>query len=128
MQLRAAQATRLLHEPRQQSTRVAAPARLRECAQIVDIQVMTPGEAVAHAKARDGHRLLARSDEAAHEPVAGGAQHPVHVAGEHALIGEVRAQRAHRTVAEVRLACVDLAQLARGGVRARALRGHAEHA
>jgi hypothetical protein len=46
----------LLVQPRQQCARVSLLARRREGGQVVDVEVVTPGEVVPNSEAGHGHR------------------------------------------------------------------------
>ena len=70
MELRAAGLPRLLLEPGEQAVRVALPAVRRGGDEVVDVEVLAPGEELVDAEAGDGGGLLVAVVEDADEPVA----------------------------------------------------------
>jgi hypothetical protein len=94
---------------------VAAPARLGRGAEVVDVQVATPGQAVGDAKAGHGRRLGTMGLERAHQPVALGPLHLVDRSHERLGALERRAQGRQGGIRRGRLALHDLPDHAGGG-------------
>jgi hypothetical protein len=79
--------------------------------EIVDVEVVAPGEIVPGAKAGHCHSLFVVGEEGADQPVARGAQNAVDMLGELPLIPVDGSQRAHRMMGELGLARRQLTDL-----------------
>src|SRR6476659_5259117 len=93
--LPAAESLGLLEQPVEQLAPVSAAADPRQGREIVDVEVVAPGEAVAGAEAGYGTGAGPALLEEPDQPVTLGAKRPVDQADEGLLVGEIGAQRLH---------------------------------
>src|ERR1700736_3187559 len=98
MKLAALEPPRLGQQPLEERSTVALAPSVGAGAEVVDVQVATPREAVSHAEPGDGHRLLLLRHERADQPVTGRTKHAIHVLGEPASVLLRGAQSSHRSV------------------------------
>jgi Glycosyl transferase family 2 len=115
MKLPAAATPALLPEPLEERAGVTAASRVGDGGEVIDVEVMTPGQAVTDAEARYGHRRLALGHEGANEAVARGPQHVFDVRDEPALILKSGTKLADRGMGQAGLGGLQLADLG-GGV------------
>jgi hypothetical protein len=113
VELAAAEPARLLLAPVEQRRSVAAPPRLRERREVVDVDGVAREQRPQHAEAGHGHDSPVLED--ADDPVALRTLLLVHTADELGLVRVVRAERAHRLEGERRLPRRDLPWLAHCG-------------
>jgi hypothetical protein len=114
VQVAAAQPVSLIDQPVEQGSGVTVAAGVGFGGEVLDVQVVPPGEAVGDAKARHRNGLLAVGEEGAEEPVAARAQYLVDVLGEAPLVLVGGAQRSHGPVRATRFPCRELSDLDHG--------------
>jgi hypothetical protein len=116
VQLAASEPSALLDQPLQQRPGMTLMPCLGCGGEVIDVQVVAPGEVVANTESSDRDGRLAVWREDAEEPVADGSQHTVDVFNESLLAFIVHSQCAHRVVGEVGLAGRDLPSMCRFGL------------
>src|SRR3989440_5193228 len=109
VQLVAAEPAAFLNQPVEQRAGVALTAGVGERREVVDVEVVAPGEAVAGAKAGGGDGLLAIVDERRGDPEPLGALALIDAGDELLLLRVYGTQRGQRRVRQVRLAGRQLA-------------------
>jgi hypothetical protein len=109
VELLAAETCRLVMKPIEQPASVTSAPRRKQGREVVDIQVVPPGEAVRDAEARDCHRSGTAVLEDADQPVPLRPLYFIDCLDEVLLVDEARAQLAHRREGESRVRVKDLA-------------------
>jgi hypothetical protein len=90
----------LLDQPLQQRPGETLTPCLGRGREVIDVQVMAPGEVVANTESSDRAGGLTAWREGAEEPVASGSQHTIDMLDELLLAFVGRSQCAHRLVGE----------------------------
>jgi hypothetical protein len=95
MELLAAKSPALLDEPLEQAPAMAAAPGPGQCREVVDVEVVTPGQVLTDPEPRHSGGAWLTLVEGANEPVALRPLHFIDAADERSFVGEVRSQRPH---------------------------------